>query len=116
MTAEDCGLTDGERLDKVEQRLGAVETGLKEVRDEVGGLRGEVGGLRTEVNGLRVLGEKNAEDIKKVAEVQAHHGKTLEEISEALAPLAQIKELIDRVVHEHEGRITALERRTGIIQ
>ncbi len=132
----------GERLDKVqerlggvEQRLGSVETGLKEVREEVGGLRGEVGGLRGEVgglrgevgglrgevgelrhevNGFRILGEKNAEDIKKVAEVQLHHGEKLDEITKALEPLARIDAFVTAVAHEHERRITALEDHTGI--
>ena len=132
----------GERLDKVEgrlgdveQRLGSVETGLKEVRDEVGSLGDEVrslgdevgglgdevgslgdevGGLRREVNGLRVLGEKNAEDIKKIAEVQGLHGKRLDDIAKALEPLARIDAFVTAVAHEHERRITALEDHTGI--
>ena len=100
-------MTNGERLDdverpvmSVEQRLEAVEIGLKE--------------LRVEVGGLRILEEKHAEDIGKVAEVQSHHGKKLEEISAALAPLAQIGHFIARVAHVHEERITALEKHTGI--
>jgi len=118
----------GERLDKVEerlggveQRLGSVETGLKEVREEVGGLRREVGGLRgevgefrQEVNGFRILGEKNAEDIKKIAEVQTHHGKKLEEIGTALEPIARIDAFVLAVAHEHEERIKALEMHTGL--
>jgi archaellum component FlaC len=136
-------VTEGdERLDKVEQRLGTVETGLKEVREEVGGLReavgglreevgglrnevgglrGEVGGLRGEVNQLRILGEKNTEDIKKIAEVQAHHGRTLDEhstkldaIAKALTPLRDIHDFISRVAPDHELRIGALEKHTGI--
>lgn len=75
-----------ERMDKVEQRLESVTTGLKEVRTEVGELRTEVGGLRTEVHTLRVLCETNADDIRKVAEVQVHHGHKLEEIARALEP------------------------------
>ena len=129
----------GERLDKVEQRLESVETGLEQVRTEVGELRTEVGGLRTEVGGLRtdvgglrtevgslrtdlgglrtevnklrVLGETNADDIKKIAEVQVHHGQKLEEITRALEPLAELHKFIRVVVPDHERRIKALENR-----
>ena len=114
-----------ERLDKVEQRLESVETGLEKVRTEVGDLRTEVGGLRTEVDGLRtdvgglrtevhalrVLGEANADDIKKVADVQVHHGEKLEEIVKALEPLAELHAFIRVVVPDHERRIKALENR-----
>jgi len=100
-------VTNGERFDdverpvmSVEQRLEAVEIDLKE--------------LRVEVGGLRILGEKYAEDIGKVAEVQSHHGKKLEEISEALAPLAQIRDFIACVAANHELRIQAIEKHTGI--
>jgi hypothetical protein len=106
----------GERLDNVEQRLGTVETGLKEVREEVRDLRMEVGGLREEVGGLRVLGEKNAEDIKKVAEVQTHHGEKLDDIVRALEPLGEIHDFIRRAAPNHELRIEELEKRTGIRQ
>ena len=118
----------GERLDKVEERLGgveqrvgSVETALKEVRDEVGGLRGEVGGLRGEVGGLRgevnqlrILGEKNTEDIGRVAEVQAHHGTKLDDIARALEPLAETRDFIRRIAPNHEVRIEELEKHTGI--
>jgi hypothetical protein len=104
---------NGERPDSVE-RLGAVETGLNEVRAEVGGLRGEVGGLRRKVNGLRVLGEKNAEDIKKIAEVQSHHGDKLDAIVKALEPLGDLYDFIRRVAPNHELRIQALEKHTGM--
>jgi archaellum component FlaC len=124
-----------ERLDAVESRLRAVETGVKEVREEVGGLRGEVGGLRgevgglrgevgglrgevgelrQEVNGLRILSEKNAEDIKKVAEVQELHGEKLGQISKALEPLARIDAFVQAVAHDHEERIRTLEKHTGL--
>ena len=107
-----------ERLDKVEQRLESVETGLEKVRTEVGdlrtevdGLRTDVGGLRTEVRALRVLGEANADAIKKVADVQLHHGEKLEEIVKALEPLAELHAFIRVVVPDHERRIKALENR-----
>jgi chromosome segregation ATPase len=124
-----------ERLDNVEARLGSVETAVEALRGEVGDLRSEVGGLRgevgelrgegrqlrnefgelrAEVGKLRVLGEQNTSDIKLIAEVQAHHGKKLEEITKALAPLAEIRDFMNLVAHDHEHRITALEKRTGV--
>ena len=110
-----------ERLGGVEGRLGGVETGLKDVREavgglhgEVGGLHGEVGGVRGEVSRLRALGEMNADDIRKVAEVQAHHGKKLDEIARALEPLGEIHDFIRRVAPNHELRIQELEKRTGM--
>jgi archaellum component FlaC len=118
----------GERLDHFEarlgdvgQRLGSVETGLKEVRDEVGGLREEVGDLRREVSGLRIIGEENADDIKKIAEVQSHqgrtlddHGKKLDAIARALEPLSDMQDFIRRIAPNHELRIEALEKHTRI--
>ena len=103
----------------VEQGLGDVTRGLQEVREhvgelrtEVGGLRTEVGELRTEVNTVRVLGEANADDIRKVAEVQVHHGQKLDEIAQALAPLAELHAFIRVVVPDHERRLRALEGRS----
>ena len=131
---------EGRRLKAVEQGLGRVTTGLQEVREHVGELRTEVGGLRTEVgelrtevgelrtevgelrtevgelrtevNTVRVLGEANADDIRKVAEVQVHHGQKLDEIAQALAPLAELHAFIRVVVPDHERRLRALEGRS----
>jgi hypothetical protein len=66
------------------------------------------------VNGLRVLGEKNAEDIKKIAEVQSHHGDKLDAIVKALEPLGDLYDFIRRVAPNHELRIQALEKHTGM--
>ena len=124
-----------EGSNSVEKRIEGVETGLKQVRNEVGELRTEVGGLRSEVGGLRtevgelrtevgglrtethslrVLCEAQADDIKKVAEVQVHHGRKLEEIANALKPLAELHEFINVVAPAHESRIKALEDHTGL--
>jgi chromosome segregation ATPase len=101
-------------LKKVDRRLGSVETGLNDVRKEVGGLRGEV-------SRLQILGEKNTEDVKKVAEVQAYHGDKLDEhgrkldqVIRALEPLNDVRDFIHRVAPNHETRIQELEKRTGI--
>ena len=96
-----------ERLDGVERRLTSVETGLSK--------------LSGEVQKLRILGEENATDIKRIAEVQVQHGNRLEdhgrkldEITKALEPLARLDAFVRLVADEHEKRITDLERHTGI--
>jgi hypothetical protein len=103
-----------ERLDSVERRLTSVETGLSDLREQVGGLREEVGGLRGDVHKLRILGEKNETDIMQIAEVQVLHGRKLDEITMALAPLARLDAFLPLVADEHEKRITDLERRSRI--
>ena len=92
--------------------VGELRTEVGELRTEVGELRTEVGELRTEVNTVRVLGEANADDIRKVAEVQVHHGQKLDEIAQALAPLADLHAFIRVVVPDHERRLRALEGRS----
>ena len=79
-----------------------------------GGSKSEFGELRLELNQLRLLWVEQAEDIKKIAEVQSHHGEKLDEITKALEPLARIDAFVTVVAHEHERRITALEDHTGI--
>ena len=96
-----------ERLDGVERRLSSVETGLSK--------------LSGEVHKLRILEERNATDIKRIAEVQVHHGqklddhgRKLDEITRALEPLARLDASVRLVADEHEKRITDLERHTGV--
>jgi len=117
-----------DRLEKVEKRLDSVEGQVGGLRSEVSGLRGEVTGLRGavtrldgEVQKLRVLGEENERRINLVIEVQALHGQKLDEhsgmlaqITKALEPLAAIHAFIQGVAGNHEERITALEKRTGV--
>ena len=92
--------------------VGGLRTEVGELRTDLGGLRLEVGELRTEVNTLRVLGEANADDIRKVAEVQVHHGHKLDEITRALEPLAELRAFIRVVIPDHERRLKALEGRS----
>ena len=117
-----------EGLGKVETRLGAVEDGLEEVRDQVHALDGKVNALDGKVTALdgkvtaldenvqklRLLEENNATEIKKVAEVQSHHGKKLDKITKALEPLARIDAFVNAVAHDHENRIRVLETRAGV--
>jgi chromosome segregation ATPase len=91
--------------------VGGLHGEMGGLRGEVGGLRSEVGGLRSEVNGLRIFCERNEDDIRKIAEVQVHHGRKLDEITRALEPLAQLEAFVRVVAHEHERRIKALEER-----
>ena len=123
-------MDNGERMQAVEHRLERVETGLKEVREQVGGLRTEVGGLRSEVgelrtevgglrgevNGLRISCEKNADDIKKIAEVQVHHGQKLDKLANAIEPLVELRDLLKVLASSHEQRIETLERHTGLLE
>ena len=112
-----------ERLEGVERRLNSVDGAIRELRDEVGGLRDEVGrlrelpdelaGLRGEVHGLRLVVETHGSEIARLGEVLGHHGEQLEQISAALAPLRNIEQFISLVAHDHEKRITALEKRSG---
>lgn len=103
-----------ERLDRIERRLDAVGS-------EVGQLRNEVGELRGEVHTLRVVVEDHDTQIRQIAEVQAHHGRKLDEhgqllreIKEELWPLRDLRDFVARVASNHEDRLTALEQHTGI--
>jgi len=70
--------------------------------------------LRLELNKLRLLYEAQGEDIKKIAEVQAHHGRKLDDIAEAVGPMKEIGDFVRRVASDHEQRIQKLEKHTGI--
>jgi archaellum component FlaC len=99
--------------------------GLKDdvrgLKDDVRGLKDDVRGLKDGVGGLRVLYEHHDSQIRTIAEVQAHHGRQLEdhgkllrEIKEELAPLRDIQDFVRRIAGDHETRITVLEKHTGI--
>ena len=111
----------GERLEKVEQGLTElgqrVDERFDEVKhrfDKVDGRLGEVDrrldALGSEVHSLRVLAEQNEERIKLVAEVQGHHGETLQRLDDAVEPLKALHPVFEKVVKDHEERIAALER------
>jgi archaellum component FlaC len=124
-----------DRMEAVEQRLDAMNGDLQVLKDDVrvlkedvGGLkedvqilRQDVGTLKNDVNGLRVLYEHHDEQIQKIAEVQAHHGRQLDEhgqllqeIKVQLEPLADIRDFIRRIADNHEHRLSALEKHTRI--
>jgi polyhydroxyalkanoate synthesis regulator phasin len=120
-------LNAGDRLEKVEQRLGTVEDGLGTLAgrvdvltervdvltDRVDTLVGRVDSLGEDVQKLRILEEENARQIKLIAEVQVQHGGVLQQMARDIEPLKAIPDLLKHVVHDHERRITALERRAG---
>jgi hypothetical protein len=63
-----------------------------------------------------VLGEQNTTDIKRIAEVQAHHGDVLaqhgaalQRLEEAIEPLKVLPAALQKILPDHERRITALE-------
>jgi len=89
--------------DETGEPLGAVET--------------ELTSLGRDVAKLRILEEENARTIKLIAEGHGVKfdslGRRLDEVFVALEPLQQIKDFIERVAHDHESRITALEKREG---
>jgi len=58
-----------------------------------------------------VLKEENARRLRLIAEVQVHHGNVLQQIVRDVEPLKVLPGLLQRVVHDHERRITALEKR-----
>lgn len=131
-----------QRLDKVEERLGSVEKKVDVLDGKVAALDGKVTALdgkvavlATDVQKLRVLGEENERQLKVVAEVQARHGERLDEhsrmlekITRDIEPLkvlpaavqqiakdmAPLRDVMERITHDHEARITELEKRAGV--
>jgi hypothetical protein len=84
-------------------------------------LTDDVRALKNDVGGLRVLYEHHGAQIQAIAEVQAHHGgqldahgQLLREIKAELAPLRDLRDFVKRIADEHEHRLTALEKHTGI--
>ena len=71
----------------------------------------KAGSLDRQVEKLRILEEANAHTIKLIAE---GHGAKLDSIIKALAPLQEIRDFVECVADDHEGRIAAMEKHTGI--
>ena len=93
---------------------------VRVLKDDVRVLKDDVRVLKGDVQRLRVLQEDQETRIQKIAEVQAHHGKKLDEhgkllleIKEQLAPLADIADFVRRTSSDHERRIVALEKKAG---
>jgi chromosome segregation ATPase len=113
-----------ERFTRVEQRLDSlgeridenfaqVDQRFEQVDQRFDQIDGRLGSLEAEVQKLRLLGEQNTTDIKRIAEVQAHHGDigaALKRIEEAIEPLKVLPAVIQSTLPDHERRITALEK------
>ena len=104
----------GERLEKVEQGLTELSRHMDkrftEVDQRFDRVEGRIDSLAEDVQKLRVLGERSEERIKLVAEVQGHHGETLQRLDDAVEPLKALQPVFEKVVKDHEERIAALER------
>ena len=127
------------RLESVETKVDALDGKLATLDGKLATLDGKVGGLAQDVQKLRVLGEDNAREIKLFGEAQARHGELLQQhgvtldrivkgdiepfidlraavqqIAQAVTPLKDIRDFMDRVTGEHEARISELEKRVGV--
>jgi chromosome segregation ATPase len=94
---------------------------VRELKDDVWELKDDVRGLKDDVRGLRVLYEHHDDQIRTIAEVQAHqgrllenHGQLLREIKHELGPLRDLHDFVRRVAENHESRITRLENHAGL--
>ena len=113
------------RLDKHDERFNQIDERFNQVDDRFATTDKKIDSLASDVGKLRVLEEANSQNIRLIAEVQAHHGTVLEQIVKDIEPLkhqaavmerlaqdvAPLKDFVTRAVDEHERRITALERR-----
>jgi len=119
-------LKDDVRVLKDDVRV--LKDDVRVLKDDVRVLKGDVRVLKDDmrvvkddVHGLRVLYEHHDTQITTIAEVQAHHGRKLEEHSQLLReiktelePLRDLRDFVKRIADEHEGRIGALEKHTGL--
>src|SRR5262245_17978194 len=102
--------------DRMEERFEQVDQRFEEVDQRFAQVDKRFDSLEADVQKLRVLGEQNTTDIRRIAEVQVHHGEVLAEhgaalqrIEKALEPLKVLPTVIQNVLPHHERRITALE-------
>ena len=112
----------GERLEKVEQGLTELSRHMDERFTEVDQrfdrVEGRIDSLAADVQKLRVLGERSEERIKLVADVQGHHGETLQRLDDAVEP-AQRRRLHLARVRGHPdpapvpGRVADPDHREG---
>ena len=92
-----------------DDRMTAVERRLDAIGDDVRVLKDDVRVLKDDVRGLRVLYEHHDSQIRTIAEVQAHHGRQLEEhgqllreIKLQLAPLKDLRDFVGRIAANRE--------------
>ncbi|MBI4886726.1 MAG: hypothetical protein HY824_06515 [Acidobacteria bacterium] len=108
-------------MNTFERRLESVGEDVQVLKADVSVLKTDVRVLKTDVHQLRVLYEHHDAQIQTIAEVQAHHGQLLEEhgillreIRQELMPLGDLRDFVRRVAYDHEGRLSALEKHSGI--
>jgi chromosome segregation ATPase len=98
-----------ERFVQVDHRFNQVDQRFEQVDQRFEQVDQRFGSLESEVQKLRILAERNADQITQIAEVQAHHGDKLQQLVDAVEPLRGLRDFVERVAHDHEHRITALE-------
>jgi chromosome segregation ATPase len=98
-----------ERFVQVDHRFNQVDQRFEQVDQRFEQVDRRFGSLESEVQKLRILAERNADQITQIAEVQAHHGDKLQQLVDAVEPLRGLRDFVERVAHDHEHRITALE-------
>jgi chromosome segregation ATPase len=101
--------------------VSVLKADVSVLKADVSVLKSDVSVLKDDVRGLRVLYEHHDEQIRMVAEVQAHHGRQLEEhgrllleIRQELVPMRALYDFVRRIAEEHDRRLSALEKHTGI--
>ena len=109
---KDLGERIDERFAQVDQRFAQVDQRFAQVDQRFAQ-------VDKQLNQLQVLGEENTTQIRLIAEVQSHHGNVqadhgaaLKRLEEAVEPLKVLPDAIQRVVGDHERRISALEQAT----
>ena len=107
-------------IEVLKQDVGVLKEDVGVLKEDVGVLKADVGVLKQDVRSVRVLYEHRDEQIRNIAEVQAHHGRQLEEhgsllreIKDGLAPMRDLRDFVRRIAENHEARLNALEGRAG---
>jgi len=99
-----------ERFNQVDERFNQVDERFNQVDKRFDAVGKRIDSLAVDVHQLRVLGESNSEQIKIIAEVQSRHGEKLDELAKGIEPLKDLRDFVQRIAHEHERRITELEK------
>ncbi len=68
----------------------------------------------SEVSGNRTAARELAEMMVHQSAQLEEHGKLLREIKQGLVPLGDIRDFVRRIAGEHDRRLSALEKHTGI--
>ena len=93
--------------------MAEANEGVNSIDARPGSVEEQVTEFRSDVQRLRIVGEDNLRQTTLVAEVQAHHGKVLDELRQDVQPLKGLRVLMQQIAQDHERRITALESPDG---